>query len=93
MERELWPELYRLVRQLGCEVRQKGVRYQPWVIALVVLWAALHDRPRNWACDSRNWSSAGRKHRPLQLSVTHISFSMHGHRGGAVEVFHSLARG
>lgn len=27
------------------------------------------------------------------LSVTHISFSMHGHRGGAVEVFHSLARG
>lgn len=66
MERELWPVLYRLVQQVGCEVRQKGIRYQPWVIALVVLWAALHDRPRNWACDSRNWSSASRKHRPLQ---------------------------
>jgi IS5 family transposase len=66
MERELWPVLYRLVQQVGCEVRQRGVQYQPQVIALVVQWAALHNRPRNWACDFRNWSSTSTKYRPLQ---------------------------
>jgi hypothetical protein len=30
------------------------VRYQPWVLAAVLLRAALHDRPLNWACDRRN---------------------------------------
>lgn len=67
MERELWPALYQLVQQVGREVRQKGVRYQPWVIAAVVLWAALHDRPRNWACVPQNWVSANRLHRLVQL--------------------------
>lgn len=33
-------------------------------IVLVHLWAALHDRPRNWACCQDNWS--GRR-RPKQL--------------------------
>lgn len=65
MERELWPVLYHAVRQVGRQVHQKGVIYQPWVIALVVLWAALHDRPRNWACEAKNWSTT--KLRPLQL--------------------------
>jgi hypothetical protein len=46
-------------------VHQQNVTYQPWVIALVVLWAALHDRPRNWACEARNWSET--KLRPIQL--------------------------
>jgi hypothetical protein len=67
MERELWPALYQLVEQVGREVRQKGVQYQPWVIAAVVLWAALHDRSRAWACESKNWSSATPKHRLIQL--------------------------
>jgi hypothetical protein len=57
MERELWPVLYHVVREVGRQVHQKGVTYQPWVIALVVLWAALHDRPREWACVAGNWSS------------------------------------
>lgn len=65
MERELWPVLYQLVRQVGRQVRQQGVTYQPWMIALVVLWAALHDRPRNWACVTRNWSTT--HHRPIQF--------------------------
>jgi hypothetical protein len=56
MERELWKPLYQIVRQVGRQVKQKGVTFQPWIVALVVLWAALHDRPRNWACDMRNWS-------------------------------------
>lgn len=57
MERKLWPVLYRAVREVGRQVQQKGVTYQPWMIALVMLWAAVHDRPRNWACVKANWSS------------------------------------
>src|SRR5207249_2686391 len=49
MERELWPSLYRTVRQAAGEFRQKYVQYQPWAVAAVLLWAALHDRPRAWA--------------------------------------------
>lgn len=57
MERKLWPVLYRAVRKVGRQMKQKGVTYQPWVIAMVMLWAALHDRPRKWACVKVNWSS------------------------------------
>jgi len=57
MERELWPELYRAVKEVGKLVRQKGVRYQPWVIALVYLWAAIHERPVAWACVASHWST------------------------------------
>jgi hypothetical protein len=64
MERELWPPLYRLVTEVAASVRQKGVTYQPGVIALVLLWAALHDRPLEWACDERNW---GTRLRPFAL--------------------------
>jgi hypothetical protein len=57
MERELWPRLYHLVMDAGSEVRQVGVTYQPHLVLLVLLWAALHDRPRRWACDEKNWST------------------------------------
>jgi hypothetical protein len=57
MERELWPELYRAVKHVGSLVRQKSVQYQPWVLALVYLWAALHDRPPSWACLARHWTT------------------------------------
>jgi hypothetical protein len=65
MERELWPILFDAVVEVGSEVKQVGVHYQPWVVALVILWAALHDRPRRWACDPRNWSPT--RKRPIQL--------------------------
>jgi hypothetical protein len=55
MERELWPPLYRLVREVGDDFCQKNVTFQPWVIALVWLWAALHDRHPHWACQPANW--------------------------------------
>lgn len=50
MERELWPILYRALREVSAGDRQSGVQYQPWVIVAVLLWAAIHDRPRSWAC-------------------------------------------
>ena len=57
MERELWPTIYRLLRGEGADFSQKSVRYQPWLIAAVLFWAALHDRPRYWACDPKNWAT------------------------------------
>jgi Transposase DDE domain len=57
MERELWPTIYRLLRDEGADFSQKSVQYQPWLIVAVLFWAALHDRPRYWACDPRNWAT------------------------------------
>jgi hypothetical protein len=65
MERELWPALYQLVREVGRGVHQKNVIYQPWVIAAVILWAAVHDRPVSWACQPAHWSTT--RCRPLEL--------------------------
>src|SRR5262245_6393898 len=57
MERELWPRLYRIVREVEASIRQKSVRYQPSVILTVYFWAVLHDRPVSWACKPRNWDT------------------------------------
>ncbi len=65
MERELWPPLYRALREVGKDFHQKYVQYQPWVLAAVFLWAAVHDRPVSWACQERHWSTT--RLRPVQL--------------------------
>lgn len=70
MERELWPQLYQLAREEGSRISQKYARYQPWVPALVVLWAAVHDRPVGWACDPRNWSTTRLRPDPLPAAST-----------------------
>ena len=57
MERELWLVLYRNLRAVSRHTTQKHVHYPPWVIAAVLLWAALHDRPVAWACKLDNWST------------------------------------
>src|SRR5262245_1663887 len=57
MERELWPPLYHELLAAARDVRQKYVRHQPWAVAAVLLWAALHDRPIRWACDPRHRST------------------------------------
>ena len=57
MERELWPLLYQELRAAARDFRQKYVRHQPWAVAAVLLWAALHDRPLSWACQPRHWST------------------------------------
>ena len=57
MERELWPRIYHELRAAARGTDQKYAHYHPWVIAAVLLWAALHDRPAAWACDPRNWST------------------------------------
>jgi len=65
MERELWPLLYRSLQSAAKDFHQKNVTYQPWILAAVLLWAALHDRPLAWACREQNWSTT--RLRPFQL--------------------------
>lgn len=65
MERELWPRLYHELQAAARDFRQTRVQHQPWVIAAVLLWAALHDRPVAWACDRRHWSTT--RLRPARL--------------------------
>lgn len=57
MERELWPPLYHLLHEVGTAFSQKHAQHPPWVIVAVWHWAALHDRPVSWACDSGNWAA------------------------------------
>jgi len=55
MERELWESLYWMIRAVDNCWSAKGVGYSDGVIAATYLWAAVHDRPTNWACDERHW--------------------------------------
>lgn len=57
MERELWPVLYRTLKEVAKDFSQKYVQIQPWVLVAVLLWAALHDRPVSWACAPKHWST------------------------------------
>jgi Transposase DDE domain len=65
MERELWSPLYHTIREVAKGFHQKYVSFQPWVLVAVFLWAALHDRPAGWACQTRHWSTT--KLRPARL--------------------------
>jgi hypothetical protein len=65
MERELWPGLYHHLQAAARDFRQKYVQHQPWAVAAVLLWAALHDRPVAWVCDPRHWAST--RLRPARL--------------------------
>jgi hypothetical protein len=57
MERELWPRVYHLVMAVGASIRQAHVTFQPHIVVLALLWAALHDRPLAWACDEASWAT------------------------------------
>src|SRR5689334_9093009 len=70
MERELWPLLYRLIRDTAKTFHQKYVHFQPWVLVAVFCWAALHDRPVSWACQKRHWSTTRLRPAPLPSPST-----------------------
>ena len=70
MERELWPPLYHTLREAAKDFHQKYVQFQPWILAAVLLWAALHDRPVSWACNPRPWSTTRWRPRRLPSAAT-----------------------
>lgn len=53
MERELWNQLYTLARKFDKRCWTWG--YPAAVIVGVYLWAVVHDRPTQWACQQKNW--------------------------------------
>jgi hypothetical protein len=56
MEGQLFELLYALIVPLGVlRPRKKGQIFSDSRIALVLLWAALCNRPRSWALQPRNW--------------------------------------
>jgi hypothetical protein len=65
MERELWPLLYRTVRDVARSFSQKYVQIPGWVLIVTMLWAAVHDRPVSWACQANNWATT--RLRPTRL--------------------------
>jgi hypothetical protein len=70
MERELWMIVYTKLKTVARRFDQKYVQHQPWRIAAVLLWAALHDRPVCWACQKRNWTTTRRKPGRLPSAAT-----------------------
>lgn len=70
MEGELWKGLYRWVNSVASRHPQaRGVAHSDAWVLLVLLWSVLHERPRGWACDPRNWPAAWR-HRRLPSQAT-----------------------
>ena len=65
MERELWPVLYRTVREVARDFGQKYVQIPGWILVVTMLWASLHDRPVSWACRAVNWGTT--RLRPTRL--------------------------
>src|SRR5215207_5062671 len=71
MERELWPELSRAVREVDA-----GWKYSPRythrtaAVVRVHLWSALHERPTSWACDARHWPGPPPRVLPGQSTVS-----------------------
>lgn len=53
MERELWDQLYALIKRFD-NVWTNGF-YRASEVVAVFLWAVIHDRPTSWACEERNW--------------------------------------
>ena len=65
MERELWPPLSHLLREVAKDFSQKYVQHPAWALVAVMRWAARHDRPVSWACQRRHWSTTTLKPRRL----------------------------
>ena len=79
MEDRLWCIVCDVVPADKPEGRQK---YCAREILLVMLWAALHDRPIQWACQAENWPE---RYRPARLPHP-STVSRRGRRGGVQEL-------
>ena len=71
MEGQLWKRLYSVAAALGKwhPYAGTGKQFSDTWVAVVYLWAVLHDRPTVWACDERNWPAEMRWH-PLPSQST-----------------------
>lgn len=70
MERELWTQLYHLVRTLDKSLRPGT--FHSFEIIGVYLWGVLHERSTSWACKRKNWPNDEpfAKHLPSQSTMS-----------------------
>jgi hypothetical protein len=68
MEGELWEVLYPITTDEGSRrPAGKRVKHSDAAVVLVLLWAALHDRPVCWACRAEAWAACPADRRPPTL--------------------------
>jgi hypothetical protein len=71
MERDLWLQLYEAVMTTDHPGAARGVSHSDRWVALVYLWAAVHDRPTTWATVPRHWPDGLRPQRlPSQPTMS-----------------------
>lgn len=70
MERDIWREIVAALRRLPRRC-SGGQRYSNRAVLAVLLWAALHDRPIDWACRRSSWPvQAWRRPLPDQSTMS-----------------------
>ena len=70
MERELWSWIVGALKRFP-RTRPRNAVYTDQQIVAVYLWAALHDRPVNWACERKHWPiQAWRRKLPSQSAMS-----------------------
>ena len=70
MERDLWNRVTAALKRVPRR-RPAGAVYDNRQVMAIVLWAALHDRSVNWACQRANWPvQAWRRELPDQSTMS-----------------------
>lgn len=59
MEHRLWRIVYQMLKKINSQLdvsqRSRGVVYSDVQVAAMFLWAVIHDRTQDWACQRINW--------------------------------------
>jgi hypothetical protein len=55
MESELYKKLCSILNELYEKTNLKRIKFTDEDIILTYMWAVIHDRPVNWACQKKNW--------------------------------------
>jgi hypothetical protein len=69
MEGEIWKGVYQIVMGLASQFPCPRKQLRDSLIVLTFLWAVLHDRPTNWACQPESWP-ADQHHRDFPSAPT-----------------------
>ena len=63
MEHQLWKAIVTVLASLGKPRKRRDMDYTDHDIVRVYYWSVLHDRPRRWACQAKNWPIYYRRQR------------------------------
>ena len=63
MESELYRKVYQTIMKIYSKTNLKRVSFTDADIVLTYMWASIHDRPTNWACNKKSWPIYYRRRR------------------------------